>query len=42
MPLDRPVPVYITYLTAAPTEKGLVFREDAERARQLATTFSPD
>ena len=27
--LDRPVPVYITYLTAAPTETGIAFREDA-------------
>ncbi|MGS1017321.1 L,D-transpeptidase family protein [Allosphingosinicella humi] len=26
--LDQPVPVYITYLTAAPTETGIAFRED--------------
>lgn len=27
--LPQPVPVYITYLTAAPTEKGIAYREDA-------------
>lgn len=26
--LDEPVPVYITYLTAAPSEDGIVFRDD--------------
>ena len=26
--LPEPVPVFITYLTAAPTEQGIVFRED--------------
>ena len=26
--LPEPVPVFITYLTAAPTERGIVFRED--------------
>ena len=26
--LPEPVPVYVTYLTAAPTEDGIVFRED--------------
>lgn len=26
--LPEPVPVYITYLTAAPSEQGIVFRED--------------
>jgi murein L,D-transpeptidase YcbB/YkuD len=28
VPLDRPVPVYITYLTAAPTQGGVAFRDD--------------
>ncbi|MFN3387977.1 MAG: murein L,D-transpeptidase, partial [Allosphingosinicella sp.] len=28
VPLEKPVPVYITYLTAAPTENGIAFRED--------------
>ena len=28
VPLPRPVPVYITYLTAAPTETGIAFRND--------------
>lgn len=38
VPLPMPIPVYITYLTAAPTETGIAFREDAyERdAAQLA------
>ena len=27
--LPDPVPVYITYLTAMPTDEGIVFREDA-------------
>ena len=27
--LPEPVPVYITYLTASPTDKGIAFREDA-------------
>ena len=36
--LPAPVPVYITYLTTAPTEKGIAFREDAygRDAAQLA------
>ena len=28
VPLDHPVPVYITYLTAAPTQSGVAFRDD--------------
>ena len=28
VPLAKPVPVYITYLTAAPTPDGIAFRED--------------
>lgn len=44
VPLDRPVPVYITYLTAAPTQNGVAFRDDVygrdrlSRAR-LAAVF---
>jgi murein L,D-transpeptidase YcbB/YkuD len=39
--IDLPtlVPVYITYLTAAPTEKGIAFRDDVygrDRAQQVA------
>lgn len=29
VPLDRPVPVYLTYLTAAPSAGGIAFRDDA-------------
>jgi murein L,D-transpeptidase YcbB/YkuD len=38
VPLDQPVPVYITYLTAAPEDGQIVFREDTYQrdAKQLA------
>ncbi|HUQ13775.1 MAG TPA: L,D-transpeptidase family protein, partial [Novosphingobium sp.] len=38
VPLDQPVPVYITYLTAAPEDGKIVFRDDTYNrdARQLA------
>src|SRR3546814_10468881 len=32
--VPEPVPIYITYLTAAPAENGIAFREDAYRSEE--------
>ena len=40
--LPEPVPVFITYLTAAPSEQGLVFREDVYgRDAELLASLAP-
>ena len=38
VPLPRPVPVYITYMTAAPTETGIAFRDDFYGRDKAAVT----
>lgn len=40
--LDSPVPVYITYLTASPTDDGIAFREDAYGRDEGGFGSSPD
>ena len=41
VPLDRPVPVYITYLTAAPAAGGIAFRDDVyDRDRPAVTRLA--
>ena len=41
VPLPRPVPVYITYMTAAPAPTGIVFRNDFYgRDKAAATRFA--
>jgi L,D-transpeptidase YcbB len=38
VPLPRPVPVFITYLTVAPTQTGIAFREDVYGRDRLSAT----
>ena len=38
VPLPKPVPVFITYLTAAPVDGGIAFRDDIYGRDRLSRT----
>jgi murein L,D-transpeptidase YcbB/YkuD len=42
--LPRPVPIYMTYLTVAPSQNGVVFREDRYGfdAQAMPQMFGPE